>query len=256
MCSNRFVFVMRNAISAVEHVLLPNEAGLKTVFNTMTLMLIGLLGLIVAEKKSCAADPVTVRSPLSTDDAIRSFVLASPELKVELAAAEPEVVDPVAIAFGADGSMWVVEMRDYPYGPKPGSSEKPKSRIKRLFDHNHDGRFETATVFADELLFATGVLPWRDGVIVTLAGEIAFYADRDEDGKADFHETWFQGFSQENSQLRANHPTFGPDGFIYVANGLRGGSVVAVKPEWKKPGQPLPLAGFDFRFNPVEKFCI
>jgi putative membrane-bound dehydrogenase-like protein len=203
-----------------------------------------------------AADTISekanaVASPLSTDDALKSFVLASSELKVELAASEPEVVDPVAIAFAADGSMWVVEMRDYPYGPKPGTQDKPKSRIKRLFDHNHDGRFETATVFADELLFATGVLPWKDGVIVTLAGEIAFFADRDEDGKADFKETWFQGFSQENSQLRANHPTFGPDGFIYVANGLRGGSVVVAKPEWKKQNQPLPLAGFDFRFNPL-----
>ena len=166
-----------------------------------------------------AAEPAAVISPLSTDDALKGFVLASPELKLELAAGEPEVVDPVAIAFGADGSMWVVEMRDYPYGPKPGSGDKPKSRIKRLFDHNHDGRFETATIFADELLFATGVLPFKDGVIVTLAGEITFFADRDDDGKADFKETWFQGFSQENSQLRANHPTFGPDGFIYVANG-------------------------------------
>ncbi|MBM4076401.1 MAG: hypothetical protein FJ267_12270, partial [Planctomycetes bacterium] len=48
----------------------------------------------------------------------------------------------------------------------------------------------------------------------------------------------------------ANHPTLGPDGWIYVANGLRGGTVVAAKPEWKIKGQPLPLAGFDFRFNP------
>ena len=198
-----------------------------------------------------AADPPFVKSPLSTDDALKSFMLASPELKVELVAGEPEVIDPVAIAFGADGSMWVVEMRDYPYGPKPGSQEKPKSRIKRLFDHNHDGRYETATVFADELLFATGVLPWKDGIIVTLAGEIAFFADRDGDGKADFKETWFQGFSQENSQLRANHPTFGPDGFIYVANGLRGGTIVASKAEWRDKGRPLPLAGFDFRFNPL-----
>lgn len=195
--------------------------------------------------------PNPTKGPLTTDEALKAFVLASSELKLELAAAEPEVVDPVAIAFGADGSMWVVEMRDYPYGPKPGTQEKPKSRIKRLFDHNHDGRFETATVFADELLFATGVLPWRDGVIVTLAGEIAFFADRDEDGKADFKETWFQGFAQENSQLRANHPTFGPDGFIYVANGLRGGAIVPAKAEWKKQNQPLPLAGFDFRFNPL-----
>lgn len=205
---------------------------------------------------SIAADPVpakktVVQSPLSSDDAIKTFVLASSELKIELAASEPEVVDPVAIAFSADGSMWVVEMRDYPYGPKPGSGEKPKSRIKRLFDHNHDGRFETATIFVDELLFATGILPWKDGVIVTLAGEIAFFADRDDDGKADFKEIWFQGFTQENSQLRANHPTFGPDGFVYVANGLRGGSIVVAKPEWKKLNQPLPLAGFDFRFNPL-----
>ncbi len=198
-----------------------------------------------------AADPPVVKSPLSTDDALKSFVLASPELKVELVAGEPEVVDPVAISFGADGSMWVVEMRDYPYGPKPGSQEKPKSRIKRLFDHNHDGRYETATVFADELLFATGVLPWKDGIIVTLAGEISFFADRDGDGKADFKETWFQGFSQENSQLRANHPTFGPDGFIYVANGLRGGTIVASRAEWRDKALPLPLAGFDFRFNPL-----
>ena len=162
------------------------------------------------------------KSPLSTDDALKGFVLASPELKLELVASEPDVMAPVAIAFGADGCMWVVEMRDYPYGPKPGTQDKPKSRIKRLLDQNHDGRYETATVFADELLFATGILPtWRkDGVIVTLSGEVAFFADRDDDGKADFKETWFQGFSQENSQLRANHPTMGPDGLVYVANGL------------------------------------
>ncbi|WP_373652358.1 PVC-type heme-binding CxxCH protein [Schlesneria sp. DSM 10557] len=198
-----------------------------------------------------AADPQQMKSPLSTDDSLGSFVLASPDLKVELVAGEPEVIDPVAIAFGADGSMWVVEMRDYPYGPKPGTDEKPKSRIKRLFDHNHDGRYETATVFADELLFATGLLPWKDGIIVTLAGEIAFFTDRDGDGKAEFKETWFQGFSQENSQLRANHPTLGPDGYIYVANGLRGGTIVPTKPEWRDKGAPLPLAGFDFRFNPL-----
>ena len=210
-----------------------------------------ILVLISGSKILDAADPPAVKSPLSTDEALKSFVLASSELKVELVAGEPEVIDPVAIAFGADGSMWVVEMRDYPYGPKPGSQEKPKSRIKRLFDHNHDGRYETATVFVDELLFATGVLPWKDGIIVTLAGEITFFADRDGDGKAEFRETWFQGFSQENSQLRANHPTFGPDGFIYVANGLRGGTIVAAKAEWRDKALPLPLAGFDFRFNPL-----
>ena len=205
---------------------------------------------LVATAQEAVPAPA-VKSPLSADEALKSFVLASPDLKMELVASEPEVVDPVAIAFGNDGSMWVVEMRDYPYGPKPGSGEKPRSRIKRLFDKNLDGRFETSTVFVDEILFPTGVLPWRDGIVVTLAGEIAFFADRDGDGRAEFKETWFTGFVQENSQLRANHPTFGPDGWIYVANGLRGGTIVAAKPEWKVKGQPVALAGFDFRFNPL-----
>ena len=206
------------------------------------------LSMVAAQDKAPLA---AVKSPLSTDEALKSFALASPDLKIELAAAEPEVVDPVAIAFGNDGAMWVIEMRDYPYGPKPGSGEKPRSQIKRLFDKNQDGRFETSTVFVSDILFPTGVLPWRDGIIVTLAGEIAFFADRDGDGHAEFKETWFTGFSQENSQLRANHPTFGPDGWIYVANGLRGGTIVAAKPEWKAKGQPVALAGFDFRFNPL-----
>ena len=213
---------------------------------------VALLGglLLAADTTPAASHPAAVKSPLSADAALKSFVLASPDLKLELVAAEPDVIAPVAIAFGDDLALWVVEMRDYPYGPKPGSNEKPKSRIKRLLDLNKDGRYESVTVFADELLFATGVLPWKDGVIVTLAGEIAFFADRDGDGTAEFRETWFTGFDQGNSQLRANHPTFGPDGWVYVANGMRGGTIVAAKPEWKAKGQPLPLAGFDFRFHP------
>lgn len=185
--------------------------------------------------------------PLTPEQALAKFVTPA-DLRIELVAAEPQVVDPVAIHFAADGTLWVVEMRDYPYGPKPG--EPPLSLIKRLSDKDGDGRFETATVFADQLLFVTGVLPYRDGLIVTLAGQILFLADRDGDGRAEFNEPWFSGFAQENSQLRANHPTYAPDGFIYVANGLRGGKIIAERPEWKKSDEPLVITGFDFRFHP------
>jgi putative membrane-bound dehydrogenase-like protein len=194
-----------------------------------------------------AAPPVSVASPLSPEASIPVFRL-DPELRIELVAAEPDVIDPVAIQFDVDGGLWVVEMRDYPYGPQPG--EPPQSRIRRLTDRNGDGRYESAVTFADQLLFVTGVLPYRDGLIVTLAGEIAFFADRNGDGVAEVRELWFRGFAQENSQLRANHPTFGPDGFVYVANGLRGGKIEAVKTEWKRTGEPLVITGFDFRFHP------
>lgn len=179
--------------------------------------------------------------------------MLDPDLEIELVAAEPEVVDPVSIAFDEAGGMWVVEMRDYPWGPRrPGDTEdkhEPRSIIKRLVDRDGDARYETATVFADKLLFPTGLQPWQGGVIVTLAGEVVWMKDTDGDGRADVREVWFKGFSQENSQLRANHPRLGHDGYVYVANGLRGGKVVPGD-VWKREAKPLDLGSQDFRFDP------
>ena len=156
--------------------------------------------------------PVPATHPVSPADSLKSLQTDS-ELQVELAAHEPQVVDPVAIRFDERGRMWVVEMGDYPHGPAAG--EQPQSRIRILEDRDGDGRYETDTVFADQLLFATGIQPWRNGAFVTLAGSVAYFGDRDGDGRADDRETWYTGFTQENSQLRANHPRLGRDGWIY-----------------------------------------
>jgi putative membrane-bound dehydrogenase-like protein len=200
-----------------------------------------------------AADaPKAVKSPLSPAESLKAFRPA-PELKIEIVAAEPEVVSPVSIAFDEEGRLWVVEMSDYPNGPAPG--EPPKSRIKLLEDRDADGRFETAHIFADKLLFATGVQPWRGGVIVTLAGEIAYFKDTDGDNRADVRETWYRGFVQENPQLRANHPRFALDNHIYVANGLRGGTIVADKHKWGRAMEPVSISGKDFRFDPLTGEC-
>ncbi len=67
--------------------------------------------------------------------------------------------------FDPDGRLWVVEMRDYPNGP--GKGEKPMGRIRILEDKDGDGFFETSTIWADNLLFANGLLLWKDGAIVT-----------------------------------------------------------------------------------------
>jgi putative membrane-bound dehydrogenase-like protein len=177
-------------------------------------------------------------------------LVVEPGLKIELAAHEPQIVSPVAIRFDEGGRMWVVEMRDYPVGPRPG--EHPQSRISILEDRDGDGLFESATVFADRLLFATGVQPWRGGAFVTMAGEVAYMKDTNGDGDADVRETWYKGFSQGNSQLRANDPRLGLDNYIYVANGLRGGTIIdAAHPERK----PISISGMDFRFHPLTRVC-
>lgn len=210
-----------------------------------------LVSVAMGIQSTMAADSLRqepVKSPISADDSLAQFHL-HPKLKIELVASEPEVVDPVAIAFDADGRMWVVEMRDYPNGP--AKERPPKSRIKILEDTDGDGRFEKVTIFADQLLFATGLQPWKGGVIVTLAGDVYWMKDTNNDGKADVREHWFTGFKQDNPQLRANHPTFAYDNHIYLSSGIRGGSVIAVKEEWKKDAKPVSVSGRDFRFDPL-----
>jgi putative membrane-bound dehydrogenase-like protein len=237
----------------------------------MNLRLATVLSLFVASLASAAEPAAEVAGPVSPEESLRHLVLAEDDLTVELAAAEPEVIDPVAIKFDEDGRMWVAEMRDYPLGPKKGG--KPQSRIKILEDKDGDGRFETARVFADELLFVTGIQPWKGGAIVTLSGRVAYMKDTDGDGKADVDETWFTGFAEQNSQLRANHPTLALDNWVYVANGLRGGKVVnhlrgivqsrMSKVQGQRAGdnseretrnsepETIALSGMDFRFNPL-----
>src|SRR5579862_6396452 len=169
---------------------------IKFPFSVLVAILIGIessLAIGGAGGESSGA-PATVKSPISAEESLGLFELADPGLKIELAAAEPQVLDPVAIAFDEKGRMWVVEMGDYPNGPKPG--QLPLSRIRLLEDRDGDGRFETAHNFRDHLLFAAGIQPWRGGVIVTLSGRVVWMKDTDGDGKADIEETWFTGFSE------------------------------------------------------------
>ncbi|NOY29937.1 MAG: c-type cytochrome [Planctomycetes bacterium] len=209
-----------------------------------------LLLLLLPFSSACKAteEQAAERSkPLEPEAALGSFETA-PGVRIELVASEPEVIDPVSIRFDEEGRMWVVEMRDYPTGPKEG--EPPASRIKILEDLDHDGRYETVHVFADELEFPTGVQPWRGGVFVTFAGKIAYLKDTDGDLRADSEEVWLTGFAEKNTQLRANHPTLGLDRKIYVANGLRGGEVVSSQHPSSKP---LDIRSNDIRFDPVTR---
>lgn len=209
-----------------------------------------------AETTAAAAAPVSSASrPLSPAESLKHFEL-HPDCRIELVAAEPDVIDPVHIAFDDRARLWVVEYSDYPNGPADG--QPGLSRIRVLTDADADGRYEAPVTFADKLLFATGLLPWRDGVIVTTGGSVLFLRDTDGDGRADDTQEWFVGFKEENPQLRANHPTLAIDNHIYIASGIRGGDVRPGK-DWAKafgrdPADtpaPASLSGRDFRFDPL-----
>ena len=194
-----------------------------------------------------ADDQVSVKGPLSAGDSLKHMRVA-PGLRVDLIASEPQVIDPVAIAFDENGNMWVVEMTDYPNGPVGG--QPPRSRVRVLEDRNGDGVFETARTFVDHLLYATGLQLWQGGAFITLAGKVIYCRDTTGDGKADLKETWFTGFAEENQQLRANHPTLGMDNRIYIANGLRGGIILGRSGPNRPAAVAVSITGSDFRFDP------
>ena len=130
--------------------------------------------------------------------------------RVELAAAEPNVVDPVAMTFDEEGRIYAVEMRDYPL------DSQPRGQIKRLEDADGDGYYETSTVFADGLNFPNGVMRWRDGILVTAAPDILYLEDSNGDGRADIRRVVLTGFAATNPQLRVNGLRYGVDNWVYA----------------------------------------
>src|SRR5438034_7859503 len=163
---------------------------------TKPAFLLALLTLVgCAQKQSAPA--------LSPQDALKSFHL-SEDFHIELFAAEPQVVDPVEMAFDENGRIYVAEMLDYPDDPPPG---KPaRSRIRLLEDTDGDGKIDRSVIFADQVLEVSGLMPWKGGLIVTSAPDILFMKDTDGDGKADIRQVLYTGFPKVNPEARITNP--------------------------------------------------
>jgi mono/diheme cytochrome c family protein len=138
----------------------------------------------VVQKPLVPADQIPPAPTLTPEQALRSFKIA-PGYKIEIAAAEPLVQEPVAITFGPDGRMWVVEMRGYMPDLDGNGEDLPTGRVSVLADRDGDGRFEHATVFIDQLILPRAIALVADGVLVGAPPELAFWRDTDGDGKAD-----------------------------------------------------------------------
>ena len=127
-------------------------------------------------------------------------------MKIELVAAEPDVQSPVAIAFDQDGRMFVVERCSTT--PTSIAREFAQGRIRLLEDRDRTGRFRATSVVAEKLLFANGIMPWRDGLIVTSAPRIVWFASTQKVGFLAHVSVLYDGFATGNPQLRVSHPLF------------------------------------------------
>lgn len=190
--------------------------------------------------------------PLSPAESLRTMDVA-PGFEMQLVAAEPLVGDPVGFEWGPDGRLWVADMRDYPKGVDGKGT--PGGQIRVLADKDGDGVFDDATVFLDGIGLPTGVLPWRNGVLISAAPNIVYAEDTNGDGKADRRTVLFTGFGLENEQHVTNGFEVGLDNWVYVANGWNGGKVRKAAPGLMTAGGPaigttIDIRSRDFRFRP------
>ncbi|WP_169980768.1 PVC-type heme-binding CxxCH protein [Tautonia rosea] len=158
--------------------------------------------------------------------------------KVELVVAEPLVKDPVAFDWSADGRLWVVEMADYPLGTEGGG------RVRVLEDKDGDGSYDTSTVFLDGLPYPNGIMPWREGVLISCAPEIRYTEDTNGDGRADRVEVLYTGLAEANPQHRVNGFSLALDGWVHAAD-ADGGTVRSTRSEAE-----IEVRGRDIRFRP------
>ena len=149
--------------------------------------------------------------PFSPQDALSKFRV-EPGFRIELFAAEPNVVSPCAMDIDENGRIYVVEDRGYPL------DTSGIGRIILLEDTDGDGKPDRRTVFADRLIMPTGVMRWKKGILVTDAPDVLYLEDTDGDGKADLRRKVLTGFAFTNPQHTVNNPVYGLDNWIYLAH--------------------------------------
>jgi putative membrane-bound dehydrogenase-like protein len=176
-----------------------------------------------------------------------------PGFKATLFAAEPDVQNPIAMAWDAKGRMWVAE--NYTYAERQKRFDLGlKDRVIILEDKDWDGVAETRKVFTEEVQMLTSVEVGRGGVWLMCPPQVLFIPDRNGDDIPDGEpEVVLDGFTvaKDNYHNFANGLRWGPDGWLYGRCGHSCPGRLGV------PGTPdeqrIPMKGGIWRFHPERK---
>lgn len=200
--------------------------------------------------------------------------LSGDDLTIDLVASHPVVEQPIFLNFDHRGRMWVAQYRQYPFpaGSKvvgkdrfwrseydklpspPGHPEyvPGKDLISIHEDTNGDGSFDKVSAFLEGLNFCTSFAHDHDGLWVLQPPYLLFYEDKNRDDKPDGPpQVHLRGFGIEDSHSLANSLTWGPDGWLYGANGSTTSLRVTVE---GKNDPPVARAGqLVWRYHPERR---
>ncbi|WP_031528301.1 PVC-type heme-binding CxxCH protein [Dyadobacter crusticola] len=141
--------------------------------------------------------------------------------EIQLFAAEPDITNPIAMAWDERGRLWVVESVDYPNTFKE-TDGAANDRIKICEDTDGDGKADKFTVFADNLNIPTSMVFSNGGIIVSMAPDFVFLKDTNGDDKADVREVIMTGWGKNDTHAGPSNLQYGFDNKIWGVNGYSG----------------------------------
>jgi len=161
----------------------------------------------------------SAQEPLAAADSMK-LAQVPPGMELALFACEPDIVNPIHIAWDHLGRAFVIETIDYPNNLQAGNIGN--DRITICEDTTGDGRADTFTRFAENLSIPTSMVFARGGVISTNGTEMLFLKDTTGDGRADHREVLFSGFKMHDTHAGVSNLRHGIDGWIYATIGYSG----------------------------------
>lgn len=163
------------------------------------------------------------KPPLPPERSMETVVLED-GFRIEIAAHEPDVIDPIAMDIDRDGRLWVVEMPAYmPVHDRDQDETSeleriPAGRIVVLEDTNGDGRMDRRWVFMDQLVLARAVKVTDYGVLVAEPPNVWFIRDTTGDGIGDTKELVYDRYGDVgdyNVEHMPNGLMWGMDNWIH-----------------------------------------
>jgi putative membrane-bound dehydrogenase-like protein len=161
-------------------------------------------------------DPVR-HAGLSASDAAAAMTVP-PGFSVRLAASEPDVVRPIAMALDDRGRLWVAEAHTYPVRAPEGEG---RDRILIFEDTTGDGRLDRRTVFTEGLNLVSGLEVGFGGVWVGAAPYLLFIPmEPGADRPSGPPQVLLDGWGHQDTHETLNTFTWGPDGWLYGTHGV------------------------------------
>ena len=192
---------------------------LTTAILTLTLPVLALAAELVPVPKPNPFPPEPAIQPRTPAETIKATQM-QPGYHLELVLSEPEIKEPVAIAFDGDGRMYVAEMRSYMQDIDGNNEREPVSRVSVHWSSKHDGVYDKHAVFADKLILPRILLPLDKGRVLigeTDSNDIYLYTDTKGTGVADKKELWFAGGPRGgNLEHQPSGPVWALDNWLYT----------------------------------------